>query len=361
MRLREHPAISRSGHRFRIDPRVIKIEPGLNLRDLDSPAERPALDNLKAYVRENGVPGDLEIRLVGEDIFLTDGHRRLKVTNELIDEEGFEVQTVSAVEEPPTVNDAERNARVMVHGAGEPLKPLKIAEGVRRQIEVFGWPRDQVAKRFGWTEQTIRNYLDMVAMPEAVKDQVREGAISATTARQVVRRDGPLLAAETINTARETAKASGKSKVTPRQIATAKPLSRGTGTAIADGIKRDTIAVFSATLREIAEGTSEDPEWYRRQARLTLKNLGQFRDETPDEAPSPKDIEQAILTLLTGDMPMTISEICGAITLPQRVSVGAVRDAVMRLVAHGEAWATEDDAYTLPPVSNGDDGEGDQP
>src|SRR6185312_4323901 len=131
-----------------------------------------------------------------DTIYLTDGHRRHRAVMELIGE-GVEIETVPAVAEPKTVNEAERVARIIDFGSGEPLTPLEKAEGVRRLLG-YGWDRAKIAQRLGVATQTVANYEEMLSLPETVKQAVREDAVSASVARNVVREQGPEKGAETI-------------------------------------------------------------------------------------------------------------------------------------------------------------------
>ncbi len=63
MQLRDHPAIKGKRDQFRVDPRLLQIDPGFNVRDLTSPSARPRLDVLKEQIRSDGVRVPLEIRI----------------------------------------------------------------------------------------------------------------------------------------------------------------------------------------------------------------------------------------------------------------------------------------------------------
>ena len=52
MQLREHEGVKGKRDAYPFDPRQLKIIPGYNIRDLDSPDERPELDELKASIKE---------------------------------------------------------------------------------------------------------------------------------------------------------------------------------------------------------------------------------------------------------------------------------------------------------------------
>ena len=217
MKLREHPAISGKNDQFRADPRLLKVQPGFNVRDLDTPAAREAMESLKAQIRGVGVRDPLEVRLIEEDLFIVSGHRRHRAVMELI-AEGEEILTVPAIAEPKNMTDAERAAGLYTMNSGEPLTALEIAEVVRRLL-AYGWDRHNVAHRLGFkSAQTVSNYEEMIVLPETMRRAVREGEVSATNARAIVRQEGPLLAPERLAEAKKTAAAKGKKKVTAASL-----------------------------------------------------------------------------------------------------------------------------------------------
>lgn len=297
MRLREHEAIVSKGDIFRVDPRKLKIDPGFNIRDLDNPEERPALDELKADIKANGVQVALEIRLTNDELYITSGHRRHKVVMELIAEGEF-IASVPATAEPPTVNDAERVLRLRTLNGGKPLTRLQNAEIVRRLIG-FGWDRAKIAERCGWTTQNVVLLEETIALPEAVKEQVREGAVSATTARHVVRTEGAERAAQTISQARVTAKEAGKSRVTPRTLsrtATVHPIPQGQPAFI----HRDRFNVLVRALQDIAR--HGDGKADRHSVRMTLTHMGidcpPEDHSLPDPGKEKRELVKAIRALV---------------------------------------------------------------
>lgn len=273
MQLRDHPAIAGKNDQFRVDPRQLKVDPGFNVRDLDAPAAREALDVLKGQIRGVGVRDPLEVRLVGEDLFVVSGHRRLHVVMELI-AEGEEILTVPAVAEPKFMSDAERVVGLVTMNSGEPLAPFEVAEVVRRLVG-YGWDRAKIAARLGFkSPQTIANYEELPGLAEPIKDAVRDGTISATNARALVRESGDAAPAR-LAVAKETAKAAGRAKVTTRS------LNPQASTAITRRRSEDMINVLVTALAQIAQ--AGDGERDRKNARDVLDRLG-FANDLADVA-----------------------------------------------------------------------------
>lgn len=314
MILRDHPAIKGKLDRSTGDVRRFKVDPLLNLRDLDDPSEQPANNRLKEHIRANGVRNALKIRLVGEDLYLVHGHRRRREVLELLDD-GFDISPfVPVVAEEPYTTDADRILSIDTDNMATPLNALQHAEQVKRLYRL-GWDRAEVARRKGVSVQTIINYEEMLDMPEPIREAVREGAVSATNARAIVRESAaevaetklgnvpdhpqadyedeitgeqiaalnrivpdaefvdyaPLpsvaeIATAKLTQAKATAKAAGKSRVTARSLNPKAP------TATTRRISQDTINVLVTQLAEIAE--HGDGERDRRSARLCLERLG---------------------------------------------------------------------------------------
>lgn len=217
MRLREHEAIKSKFDAFRIDPRLLKVTEGYNVRDFTTPQAQESLAILKESIREEGgVIVPLEVRMIGDECHIVSGHRRHRAVMELI-AEGVEIDTVPATQEAKTVNDAERILRLVTHNAGEPLSMLEKAEVVRRLINM-GWGREKIASRLGYkTPQSIANFELLLAAPEQVRDAVRHAEISPSTAVELVRHHGDG-AADKLVDIREAAEKRGKARASIRDV-----------------------------------------------------------------------------------------------------------------------------------------------
>lgn len=228
MQFRDHPGVQGKRDAYPFDPRLLKVDSGYNVRDLDAADERDDLNELKESIRSNGVRVPLEVRLVDEEVFIVAGHRRHKAVMELIGE-GEEIKSVPVMPEPKHTSEVDRILNLVISNSGKPLKPLEIAEVVRRLV-AFGWDKAQIAKRIGWkSHASVTQHLELLALPEPVKEQVREGDISATEAAKVVRNlpagTDPKFAAELIAANKEENKRLGVGKRTSHKV-TAKTLKR---------------------------------------------------------------------------------------------------------------------------------------
>lgn len=220
MQLRDHPAIASKRDFFTVDPRLLKIQDGYNVRDLTTPQAVTALTDLKRSIIANGVRVPLEVRIDGEDLIIVAGHRRHAAVMAAIGE-GHEIIAIPVIPEPKGMNEIERTLSLVVSNSGVPLTPIEIAEVIRRLI-AFGWPNAQIAARLGWkSAQTVTHYISLLGADAEVQSLVRSGEVAVSTVAKVVKTDGAK-AGETLRKALDLAKASGKTKVTAKSIAAAK-------------------------------------------------------------------------------------------------------------------------------------------
>lgn len=229
MRLREHPAIGEGRTDILpADPRQLSIIPGYNVRDLDAPEEREELDELKAKVKAHGVRTALVVKFDGEKIWIIEGHKRHKVALELIAEyqasdgkEGRNIDFVPITAEKLGTSDIDRDFGLETSNSGAKLKPLQLANLIYRLHTQRGLPLEAVAEGLGKSLVVIKNHLAMRAMPENVKQLVRDGVASATAGAKAVKdaKNDPAFAAQLLQDAADEQKRLGKKgRATPKAI-----------------------------------------------------------------------------------------------------------------------------------------------
>lgn len=240
MQLREHEGVQSKADMFRVDPRSLLVESGFNVRDFSNPDARERLDELKESIRSDGVLVPLEIRLHDDNLFVVSGHRRLTAVMELISE-GVEIKSVPAIAEPKSIGAEDRTVRLLTLNGGEPLAYAEKAEVVRRLLG-YGWDRQKIAQRAGWSAQTVANFEEYLAAHPEIKQAVQAGEMSGSAAVALSREEGDH-APETLKAARKEARKAGKTKITRKSIAKAqsKPPSH---------VKRDLEAAAEAERNE---------------------------------------------------------------------------------------------------------------
>jgi len=198
---------------YKIDPRRLQIEPGWNARH-DTPALRQANAELKESIRALGVQEALTAYVDGETIIVTNGHRRLSMTMELI-AEGEPIQTVPVRLESGS-NDAARCLSMLTRNSGLRLDPLETAEVIQRLIN-FGWDAAQVSAKTGFSRASVFESLALLAAPAQVLGMVKRGEVSASLAVQTVKDEGRN-ASSVLQEAGRIAEASHAPRVAPRHV-----------------------------------------------------------------------------------------------------------------------------------------------
>ena len=210
MQFRDHPAVQGKRDSYPVDPRALKIDPAYNVRDMKDPETIAHVRWLADSIKENGVKVPLEVRLDGEDIYIVAGHCRHAGTMLAI-KEGADIATVMVIPEPKGTNEVERTLNLVTSNSGKALTPLAVAEVVRRLL-AFGWTNEAIAKRLGWKSvATVENAVTLLGATPEVHEMVRNGAVSASTASKVVKKEGSKAGAVLKAAAAATGKATTKS------------------------------------------------------------------------------------------------------------------------------------------------------
>ncbi len=177
-----------TGDLFRIDPSVIEIEEGFNVR-IERPELAEHIKHLVASIRIHGVIEPLTVRLEEGRVFLVNGHNRLRAVKELISE-GMDFSAgVPCISDSRTLTPEARKLRILLRNDGLPHSPLEKAM-IFRDILATGMTVEEIAREVGYTTKQVHNLVTLAEAPEAVKEAVQEGAISATEAIKTVKKHG---------------------------------------------------------------------------------------------------------------------------------------------------------------------------
>ncbi|WP_084416300.1 ParB N-terminal domain-containing protein [Massilia alkalitolerans] len=206
---KSNPAVSKTTQ-FEVDPRAMEIEEGFNARPLDP-------DHVAAMslaMRSGATFPPLEVRVEDNRILIVDGHHRHAAALDAIDK-GFEIKALACRQFRG--NDADRVAHMLNSASGLALTPLQLGVQYRKLIG-FGWSEKQIADRRGKSAQHVKDMIRLAESNSDVHQAVTAGQISGTAALNIVKKHGSKAGA-VIREGLEAAKASGKSKVTPKALA----------------------------------------------------------------------------------------------------------------------------------------------
>lgn len=209
----------------RINPFLIKVQDGFNVRDFDSDTVSEHIDSLAKSIAEVGVRRPLTVRNKGGELLLKDGECRLRATIRAIEVYGAEVYTVPVILADRSESDADATLGILVENSGLPVTPLGKAEVVKR-LKGFGWSNGEIAARAGMSEGRVGQLLDLCGLSEEVKDMIRNETVSSTVALEVARRNdwNDAETAKELKTAQSKVAAKGKKRVTAKAISAPKPI-----------------------------------------------------------------------------------------------------------------------------------------
>lgn len=198
---------------FLIDPRLISVKQGFNVRE-----DFGDIDELKLSIKENGVLNPLKIFNESGKIFLADGERRFRAVSKLL-EEGHEIKSVPCISEERGVNEETRVLRLMLYNDGKPLTPLEEANAINRLLN-FGWTPEQISNKTGRSLGHISNLKLLISLPQEIVNEVKDNSISSTLVIDLARQCGENSEKlkETLKKAKEKAKELGKKKVTKKIV-----------------------------------------------------------------------------------------------------------------------------------------------
>jgi ParB family chromosome partitioning protein len=144
-----------------------------------------SLEELVASIRENGLLQPVVVRPVADGGWeIVAGERRFRAVQEL----GWS-------DVPVVVHDVDDRMMLVLalieNLQREDLNPLDEARAYRRLVDEFGLTQAQVAQRVGRDRSTVANTLRLLSLPDAVRELLSAGAISAGHARALLGLNDP--------------------------------------------------------------------------------------------------------------------------------------------------------------------------
>jgi ParB/RepB/Spo0J family partition protein len=233
---------------FKVDPRIIEVEPGFNARPID-PEHVASI--AEAY-RNGAILPPLFVRVEEGRVIMVDGHHRREALLQLI-EEGIEILSVDCMQFRG--NDADRVAHLITTASGKPLTPLELGIQYKR-LTIFGWTTSAIAERVGKSRQHVSDMLTLAGSDSDVQGMVTRKEVAAHVALKAVKKLGGA-AGKVLAGHLEKAQASGKTKVTAKVVkvaekATARPVPQPGPVTI--GVADGAALMVQAIEREINSG-----------------------------------------------------------------------------------------------------------
>jgi ParB-like chromosome segregation protein Spo0J len=173
-------------------------QPGFNLRDPDAVDENgetfeEGINRFAEYIAAGGTFPPIEIRIRSEGgVWVVDGHRRrlavlraMELGAPLADKNGDVWIHTIAFEG----NDVDRLTRIMTSNESRKLTDLERANGYKR-LAAFGLSSSDIAARVGRSRPHVEQLLILANANHDVQEMVKAGKVSATTAIELVRKEG---------------------------------------------------------------------------------------------------------------------------------------------------------------------------
>ena len=230
-----------SGDLWRVPVDQFVTLPGLNVRT-KSDAYESHIEALKNSILAEGYFQDKPIAVYVDDqerIIVRDGHTRLEAVRRAI-KAGAEIEALPAVVSPRGTTMVDITVGLVKNNEGKPLEPIEKA-AVFKRLTGWGWDEQKIAARFDVTAGYVSDLLRLLESPDAIKELVSAGKVSAGTAIKQIKKEG---AAEAAKTLTQVSKDNDGGKVSAKHI---KKAQEGNALQPGDKVKR------KPTLKEATE------------------------------------------------------------------------------------------------------------
>ena len=176
----QHESIVKSGSVYYLNPEKIQIEEGWNPRE-----DFGDIESLKKSVHENGVLVPIRVRKSDNNIYLTDGERRLRAVL-LLSKEIGEIVSIPAIVDTKKETDSERLFKTLVTNSGKLLSYFEEARAFKRFIN-WGIKQSDIAKRIGKSGSYVSQRIKLVdqATPELL-EEIKNDHITLQSALDII-------------------------------------------------------------------------------------------------------------------------------------------------------------------------------
>ncbi|MDN7577383.1 hypothetical protein QZM25_32740 [Burkholderia contaminans] len=205
---------------YQVPIAYIKELPDFNVRVHDEAYDQH-IDFLAESIRLNGFYQDKPLAgyvasVGGKNvIYLTDGYSRFKGVKRAI-ERGANITTLPMVFKPASTSLEDLTVALVTSNEGKPLTPFEKGI-VCKRLEGYGMEIDEIASRLKISALYVGQLLRLMGLPSKIRKMVQEGKLSAENALAAQKKHGDQ-AVSVLETASALAKASGKTRVTGKNL-----------------------------------------------------------------------------------------------------------------------------------------------
>ncbi len=148
--------------------------------------DQDAEAGLAQSIKEVGILQPLRVREHDGKPIIVDGERRYRAAKRL------GLATVPVIFEQSPLGPAEVIHRQLVANCQrEDLRPLEKGRAIARLMKATGWSHSAAAAKLGMTNAGVTRALALLALPQAIKEQVNAGLIPASAAYELARIKDP--------------------------------------------------------------------------------------------------------------------------------------------------------------------------
>jgi ParB family transcriptional regulator, chromosome partitioning protein len=263
---------------YRVPIEAIKTIPGFNVR-VDSPEYRAHRDAIGQSIEANGYDSTKPLAgYVAKDddgnnvIYVTDGHTRLDAVQNINDNPDSEtsIPVLPVLVHPADKSLTDLTVALHTSNSGRPLTPFELGVVVKRLLKEDGATKADIARRLSVTSRYLDDVLLLVNGPKEVRSAVLDGKLAATQAIKELRAD-PEKAVEKITKAVSAAKATGKKKVTAKDIGPKLVKVTHTVSVAEDSDMKDIVKAVAAHVRSSIDANEDgDDKLAAHDAKITV-------------------------------------------------------------------------------------------
>lgn len=204
---------------FHWSPDKIDVEPGFNPR-LPGPDLEGHIEWLMGQIKRRGFnrKRPLIVSAVSPEgrVIVRAGHNRLEAVKRLI-AAGEKIVSIPVLVEERETNDLDRLYDLGTENENKPLADLEYIILVKR-ARGYGQTDEQIIAGFGKNKAWLERILDLASASPDLHNAIRAGSVATTTVVKAVRDHGKEAAA-VVGRATDHARAEGRNKVRPRDVA----------------------------------------------------------------------------------------------------------------------------------------------